>query len=146
MAAPVYYQLAFPHDVGGPGPWQKVELGVTAITTATTDVVKTCADLQAFYAASSDDKARHQRFSDLVTQFGRYGMAISARATSSDEVIQLYFERVGLFSNSTLGKPGWFSYGHRPNGYDLAAEFVSSNNVTVSALTVTIDGTAQNAT
>lgn len=147
MAFVVYNNLCFPHSVGGPGPLDVVALTVTATGGASANPVKAQTDIVAFNAAVALDQTRHIRFSNLVTQFSRYGMPVAASVnTGTDTIITLSYERKGMFENSVLGKPGWFNYGHRANAFDLCAEHVASNPDLVSVLTVTINGAAQSGT
>jgi hypothetical protein len=149
MAEVVYNNLVFPHHVGGPGPVDTVALTVTATGSSTdSNECLTQTDIVAYNAASAADKLRHDRFSDIVSTLTLYGKPTSIDAVTNN-VITMRFERKGLFENSSLGKPGWFSYGHRPNMFDLCATYVAAESGAphyVAAITITINGSAQSGT
>lgn len=149
MAEVVYKNLVFPHHVGGPGPVDTVAFTVTATGSSTdTNECLTQTDIVTYNAASADDKARHERFSSIVSFLTQYGKPVSIDAVTNN-VITMRFERKGLYENSTLGKAPWFSYGHRPNAFDLCATYVAANSGAphyVAAITVTINGSAQSGT
>lgn len=144
MAFVTYENLAFPHSVGGTGPVDTLVLAITATGATSSTPVTAQTDIVAFNAATDNDKARHRRFSDLVQHFSQYGPAVSASSDGTN--ITMTFDRKGMFENSTKGKAPWFTNGHRPNAYDLAATFVGSNVHTVTAISVTINGAAQSGT
>lgn len=149
MTEVVYKNLVFPHYVGGPGPVDTVVLTVTASGSSTdSNECLTQTDIVAYNAASASDKLRHERFSSVVSFLTQYGKPISIDAVTNN-TITMRFERKGLFENSTLGKPGWFSYGHRPNMYDLCATYAAAESGAphyVSGITITINGSAQSST
>jgi len=149
MATVVYENLVFPHTVGGPGPKDTIAFTVTATGSATdTNECLTQTDLVAFNSATSANQDRHRRFSYIAKIVQRYGQAVQIDAVTNN-VITMYFERKGLYENSTIGKPGWFSYGHRPNAYDICAEIVASDSGApyyIAAMTVTINGASQSST
>lgn len=149
MAAVVYQNLVFPHSVGGPGPVDVVALTVTASGSSTdSNECLTQTDIVAYNAASASDKLRHERFSDVVSFVTQYAKPISIDAVTNN-VITMRFERKGIFENSALGKPGWFSYGHRPNMFDLCATLVAAEGSAphyLSTITITINGSAQSGT
>lgn len=149
MAFVTYENLVFPHSVGGPGPKDTIAFTVTATGSSTdTNECLTQTDLVAFNAASANDQDRHRRFSYIAKYVSRYGQPVQIDAVTNN-VITMYFERKGLYENSTLGKPGWFSYGHRPNAYDICAEIVAAQSGSpyyIAAMTVTINGSAQSGT
>ena len=143
--AVTYKNLIFPQEVGGPGPYDTVELTVSASGAPTTTPIKAFANLEAYYDSTvADDKTRHERFSDICKYFQQYGEPISI-ASDGDNVITLKFERGGMFEDSALGKPGYFySSGNRPNAYDLATSYVADNDTGVNGITVKVNGTTQN--
>lgn len=146
MAFVTYYANVYPKDIGGMGPFDTVALTVTVTggSTSSTPCLAQ-ADIAAFNAASANDQERHRRYSDIVSFFSQYGQPVS-NASDGDNLITLKYESKGMFVNSTLGKPGWFAYGHRPNAYDLCATYVANDSFNVSAMTVTINGSAQSGT
>jgi hypothetical protein len=149
MAVVVYKNLFFPHSVGGPGPKDAIVLTVTATGSGTdTNECLTQASIVAYNAASADDKARHERFSSIVDFTTQYGRPVQIDAVTNN-VITMYFERQGMYANSTTGKAPWFSYGHRPNMFDLCAAYVAANSAAphyVASITITINGAAQSGT
>lgn len=149
MAFVVYENLVFPHTVGGPGPKDTLAFTVTATGSSTdSNECLTQTDLVAYNAASADDKLRHQRFSYIAKIVQRYGQAVQIDAVTNN-VITMYFERKGMYANSTIGKPGWFTYGHRPNAFDICAEIVASDSGAphyIAAMTVTVNGSSQSGT
>lgn len=145
MAFVTYVNKVFPGTVGGPGPWDVVQLTVTAGATSTPVLAQT--DLVAYNAASDANKALHDRFSDVVMFFHRYAEPVSITTNgATGTVISLYFERAGMFSDSSLGKaPYFYSSGNRPNAYDIATEYVAVNTNGTTAIAVTVNGVAQTA-
>lgn len=141
-----YVPLNFPHVVGGgPGVVETVVLTVAASGSATaSNPVTPVADRAAYYAASTANKARHARFSDIVRAASVYGTPVSVAATGT--TITLGFEYRDMFEDSSKGKPGWFNAASpRSTMYELMQAYVASNSYEVDSISLTIDGVAQNA-
>lgn len=141
-----YEYLAFPHEKGGPGPYDTLVLVVTATgTDGSTTPVKAAADMAAYDAEDANDVLRHKRFSDIVLFFSRYGTPISI-ASDGDQTITLKYEHQYIHGNNSEGKAPWFTPGHRPNAYDIAAEYVAANDHSVTGMTTTVNGVLQSGT
>jgi hypothetical protein len=140
-----YKALAFPGAVGGgPAAGDTLVLTVTAAGDPTaTNPVKAAADLAAYFAEDADDKARHERFSDIVQYFQQYAQAVSI-ASDGDQAITLKYEQDGLWADSTVGDPQFMTKTRRSNAYELAQAYVGSDAHGVTAITVTLNGVAQN--
>lgn len=144
---PAPFSGVFPTQVGGgPGNVSTVVLTVTATGATSTNPCKSLPNAAAYYAASAADKARHDRWSDIVMYFHRNANPVGIEATANN-VITLHFEQENMFDDTTLGTPGWYtaSGNPRPNAFDIAQEYVADNDHTVTVITVTVDGTAQTA-
>lgn len=139
-----YVARAFPGKVGGgPAVVDTVELTVTAAGSPTaTNPVKAAADLKAYFAEDADDKARHDRFSDIVTFFMQHGI-VTEVASDGDTKITLGFEQGGMWADSDVGEPLWLNKVRRDNAYELAQKYVASDSHGVTAISVTINGVAQ---
>lgn len=143
---PTYVNRVFPHQVGGPGPIETVVLTVTAAgSPSATNPVLAQTDLAAYNAATDLNKARHDRFSDIVEFFSRYSTPISV-ASDGDQTITLTYEHDTLHKNKTEGTPKWFDRGHRDNLFDMMAEYVANDSHGVTAITGTCDGTTMDDT
>lgn len=140
-----YKALVYPYVAGGgPGAKETVALTVTATGSASSNPVVLQANAAAYTAASADDKTRHERATDIVRFFSQYGTPVEV--SSATNVLTMKFEVADLFEDSARGKPGYFNGpAARPTAYELAQAYVAANSFTVSAMTVTIDGVAQNA-
>jgi hypothetical protein len=137
-----YKNLNFPHDLGGNGPFDTVELTVTAGVAPTTTPMKAAADLGAYNDEDTDDQTRHQRFSELVQYFQQYGQTVSV-ASSGDNVVTLKYEVQEMFDDNSEGKAPWDTSADRPNAYDLATAFVAAT-AWCSGITVKVNGVTQN--
>ncbi len=140
-----YNAIVFPGVTGGPG--VKDTMAITVTAGATSNPIKSQATRAAYNAASSDDKALHNRFSDVVQFITQYANPVSI-STNGNNVITLGFEQAGLFNNAGIGRPGNFTENGNPraNAFDLAAAYVAANDHGVTVMTITINGVAQNNT
>lgn len=135
-----YKNLIFPGAVNAAGPVETVTLTVTATGATSSNPVKAFASLAEYNDtnASDDDKARHERFSNIVRYFQQYGQPVSI-ASNGNNVITLTFDRKGLFTDSALGKAPYFNDAYeRGDASDLATAYVSDNDHTVTVLTAIV--------
>lgn len=137
-----YKNLNYPHDLGGNGPFDTVELTVTAGTAPTTTPMKAAADIRAYNAEDADDVVRHERFSELVRYYHQYGQPV-AITSDGDNVVTMKFERQEMFTDHTEGKAPWDDETDRGNAYDLAVAFVAATDW-CTAITVKVNGVTQN--
>lgn len=139
-----YVPLNFPHiSGGGPGVVETVVLTVGASGSGSdSNPTISVADRAAYYAATTANKERHARFSDIVRHMSQYGTPVSV--ASGNSTITLGFEMRDMFEDSSKGKPGWFNAAAaRLNAYELAQAYVASNSYYVNSISVTIDGVSQ---
>lgn len=139
-----YLPLVFPHTSGGgPGTLETVVLTVTASGSGSdSNPTTSVASRDLYYAATTANKERHARFSDLVRHMSQYGTPVYVASTGT--TVTLGYEQRDMFEDSSKGKPGWFNAAAaRSNAYELAQAYVASNSYYVSAITVTIDGVSQ---
>lgn len=138
MANSDYKSLAFPMTVGG-GPGVVHKVALTVVAGAETTPVAAVANKQAYFAADTTNKAKHDRFSTVATHLMTYGILVGLE--SDGDVVTASFEQSGLHTDSTIGLPGYVTKVQRPNAYELAQTLIGRNGIT--AVTVAVDGAAQ---
>jgi hypothetical protein len=138
-----YSALAFPGSVGGgPAAGDTLALTVTATGATSANPVKAAADMKAFHAleaAGDADAERHERFSDIVLFFRRYGQPVVIESNGNN-VITLRFEQNGFWSASQNGRPAWINKIDAATAAEVAAEYVAENDHNVTAIAVTVNG------